>query len=150
MRSYSFIETKEFHIPWRKVRRWTQVNDNASLGYEIFLMEEKAFTWIEFETVQAAYLLQVTGEFVGRLNERLQNAEQKRSDWAQSSPPKRKLTWKLFKQEMFGSRRNEDPEPTFDNLEDIDSSEEEGEVAVVNRALKPLRLSKTAGAYLFQ
>ena len=110
-------------------------------------MEEKAFTWIEIETIQARYLLQVTSELVGRLNDRLQNADQKRSRCARRSPQKKKLTWELFKQEVFGGAKNEDPEPSFANLEDIPSSEEENEIAVVHSQTKSAKLSKKAEAY---
>ena len=111
-------------------------------------MEEKAFTWVEVETVQAGYLLQVTSELVARLNDRLQKSDQTRTCWTRSSPKKKKLTWKLFKEEMFGRAKNDDQEPCFDNLEEIDSSGEEDEVAIANIETKPNKLSKKAGAYL--
>lgn len=138
------------HIPWRKVRRWTQINDNASLGYEIYLMEEKAFTWIEVETVQAPYLLQVTSELVGKLNDRLQKVNQNRSDWAEKSGPRKKLTWSLFKREMFGGNKDVNQEPSFYNIEDAESSSDENEADKDKPQAMPLRLSKKAGAYLAQ
>ena len=110
-------------------------------------MEEKTFTWVEVETVQAGYLLQVTSELVARLNDRLQKAEQPRPCWIRSSPKKKKLTWKLFKEEMFGRAKNEDQEPHFDNLEEIDSSGEEDEVDIAHMETKPNKLSKKAEAY---
>ena len=111
-------------------------------------MEEKAFTWIEVETTQAAYLLQVTTELVGRLNDRLQKAEERRPRRVQSSPPKTKLTWKLFKEEVFGSAKNKDLQSSFDNLEDIESSDEEDEEGASNQGAKPLKLNKKATVYL--
>ena len=124
------------------------MSDNATIAYEIYLMEEKAFTWIEIETVQARYLLQVTSELVGRLNDRLQKADQKQSRCVRRSPKKKKLTWELFKQEVFGSSKNENPElPSFDNLEDIPSSEEENEISIVHSQKKSVKLSKKAETY---
>ena len=113
-------------------------------------MEEKAFTWIEFETEQAGYLLQVTGELVARLNDRLQ-ADCNKSEWTPISRPRKKLTWSLFKREIFGGGREASQEESvLDNLEDMESSGEDEDGASLQRESKPLRLGKKASGYLCQ
>ena len=146
----SFAEKRELHIPWRKVRRWTQISDHASIGYEIYLMEEKAFTWIEVETNQVAYLLQVTCELVERMKTRIQKAEFKKPAWALNSTTKKKLTWKMFKKEVFGIGEEPEPQPIFDNLAEEASSSDDDYYDVAGPSQKSPRLKRSAGAYLVQ
>eukprot|EP00794_Sanderia_malayensis_P007179 gene7179-7985_t len=129
-------DKKELRIPWRKVRRWTQVSDYKLVSFEIYLMEQKAFTWIELETFQAPYLLQVTSEFIAMLKLRVQKPEFKKPAWATKQKRQNRLSWTLFKEEMFGSRRDKD-EPElelfdFENGCSSSSEEDDCSMAAIN------------------
>ena len=114
-------------------------------------MEEKAFTWIEVETNQVAYLLQVTCELVERMKTRIQRAEFKKPAWALNSTTKKKLSWKMFKKEVFGIGEDPEPQPVFDNLaEETSSSDEHDDYDVAGPSQKSSRLNRSAGAYLVQ
>ena len=114
-------------------------------------MEQKAFTWIEIETVQAPYLLQVTSELIAKLKTEVQKPEFKKPAWATNPCRQNRFTWNLFKKEMFGSREGEEEEvqPKFDDLEDeASSSEDEGMEIAANKTEKKCKKGQSRSEYM--
>ncbi|XP_032223032.2 uncharacterized protein LOC116604582 [Nematostella vectensis] len=127
-----------FFAPWRKIRRWSQVQGN-SIHFEIFFTDEMRFEWVEVETDQAPFLMAVIAEFVFLVKRETEDPKPRPlCNWK----PKPKLTWNLIKNELFSSEKKTDSEEEeekeealkgFDNLHDEvsddESSEEEGAAA---------------------
>ncbi len=102
-------------------------------------MEEKAFTWIELETIQAPYLLQATCELVEMMKNAVEKPEFKKPAWARKPEKQSKLTWKLFKKEVFGAGQEGEEEPMLDDLQGIHSDDDDDDDELVtdhNRAKK--------------
>ena len=131
-----------FFAPWRKIRRWTQQAQGDSIHFEIYFTEELRFEWIEVETKQGSFLMSVIAEFVYLMKTETQDAHQTTS----SSKPleKRKLTWKLIKNELFSKEKKEGSEEEeklfkgFDNLEEEESTDEESPRDVEEGVTAPL------------
>ena len=89
-------------------------------------MDDKAFTWVEFDTVQAPYLLQVTSELIEKVQQVVEIPEFKQPSWVTDPKPRNKLTFKLIKEELFGKgKKKPEPEPVFDCLQEEASSDED-------------------------
>lgn len=57
-------------IPWRKIRRFAEVNETGTISFEI-LIENKTFVWIEFRTIQGTYLVQLVSEYIQTMNRKM-------------------------------------------------------------------------------
>lgn len=90
------------------------------------LLDETTFTWVELNTIQRIYLVQVTGEYISIMQEQHKLPAFKQPGWV-ASKRSHKLTWELFKQEVFGV--NKKPKDQyyldFDNIQDLESSSDD-------------------------
>ena len=114
---------------------------------------------MEIETEQVAYLMSIIAECVYLMKKDYEEPEDKRTSWA-SSIRKKKLTWKLIKKELFGSKKSkeenedgdddDDDEPCqgFDNLEEEASTDGEGS-SDDEEGAKALSASRRGSQYLF-
>lgn len=151
-------EKTTFVAPWRKIRRWSQVQGD-SIHFEIYFTDDLRFEWVEIETEQVVYLMSIIAECVYLMKKDYDEPEDKRTSWA-SSIGKKKLTWKLIKHELFGSKKskeeneddddNDDDEPCqgFDNLEEEASTDGEGS-SDDEEGAKALPASRRGSQYLF-
>lgn len=153
----SFTDKTAFFAPWRKIRRWSQVQGD-SVHFEVYFTEELRFDWIEVETEQVAYLMSVIAECIYLMQKDYNEPEAASSSWTGSSL-KKKLTWKLIKSELFSKKNkeeeNEDDDDDddeacqgFDNLEEEASTDEGSEdEEEVKEAMAPS--SRRGSQYLF-
>ncbi|XP_029188018.2 uncharacterized protein LOC114955353 [Acropora millepora] len=120
-------DTTAFFAPWRKIRRWSQAQGD-SVHFEVYFTEELRFDWIEIETEQVAYLMSVIAECIYLMQKDYNEPEPANSSWS-GRALKKKLTWKLIKNELF-SKKNKDDENDHDDDDDeecqgFDNLEEE-------------------------
>lgn len=112
-----------FFAPWRKIRRWSQVQGN-SVHFEVFFTDEMRFEWVEVESKQAAYLMAVIAEFVFIIKRDSEEPTFKTPKWIQNKMAN-KITWKVIKKELFSSKKKEKPEGEEDQQEGEDEEENE-------------------------
>ncbi|XP_065668662.1 uncharacterized protein LOC101241194 [Hydra vulgaris] len=110
-------------IPWRKVRRFTEINETKSVSFEVFLNEIQSFTWLEVKTIQGALLLQATAEAISNIKSKIEEGAQQQM---QLTNPifNNKLTFALIKSELFGLKSNKDNNKC-DHFDEIHSSDDE-------------------------
>lgn len=124
-----FLETSELSIPWRKIRSFAEISETNTIAFEVFLSEEKAFAWIEIKSYQGTLLLQMTAEFINNIRSVIDKPAFRQPKWVHQ-PMKNKLTWKLFKEEVFGAKK-ERKLPTlkkFGGIDEMSSDEDELEI----------------------
>lgn len=146
---FLYVEKVVFFAPWRKIRRWSQVQGN-SVHFEIFFTDEMRFEWVEVESDQSAYLMEVIVEFIFIMKKESEEPTFKLPKWLKNKSEKR-LTWKLVKNELFSQKKEEDEEEEeepqeeeefinrFDNLHDEASSDEDSDGELVATASGPTR-----------
>eukprot|EP00111_Clytia_hemisphaerica_P002781 TCONS_00007823-protein len=117
-------------IPWRKIRRFAEINETKTISVEI-LLESKNFTWIEFKTIQGVYLLQVLAEYIETMNVKLQPPVFKQPKFVldEEEEPKKKITFTMLKEELFGAGKKKKEEDKtfyqdFDAIDVVTSSDE--------------------------
>lgn len=118
------LEKVVFFAPWRKIRRWSEVQGN-SVHFEIFFTDEMRFEWIEVESNQAAYLMAVIAEFVFIIKRESEEPTFKTPKWIKNKMANR-ITWKMIKKELFSSKK-EKAEGEEEGEEEDDEEEEEEE-----------------------
>lgn len=124
-------------IPWRKIRRFAEIQETKSINLEIFLADDQAFAWIEVQCPQGTLLLQIIAEFIDKVRERLEKPKFRQPRWV-NQPKANALTWAMIKQELFAVKKERvvPKLQTFDELEVSSSedelNEEEEEVGTVN------------------
>lgn len=147
---FSNIAKLVFFAPWRKIRRWSQVQGN-SVHFEIFFTDEMRFEWIEVESDQSAFLMEVIVEFVYIMKKESEEPTFKLPKWLNNKSENR-LTWKLIKNELFSKKKEEEEEEEeeepqeeeeflhrFDNLHDEVSSDEDSDNELAATASGPSR-----------
>ena len=117
-------------IPWRKIRRFAEINETKTISVEI-LLESKNFTWVEFKTIQGIYPLQVLAEYIEVMNVKLQPPVFKQPKFVldEEEEPKKKITFSMLKEELFGaSKKKKEKDKTFyqefDAIDVVTSSDE--------------------------
>lgn len=112
-------------IPWRKIRQFAEIKERRSVTLEV-LLDEKAFTWIEFLTPQKTVLLQAIAECIDMLRVKVEKPLFRQPGFVYKKK-KNTFSWSLIKTELFEiGRKKDEVFSTFDNL-DVSSSEDEGE-----------------------
>ena len=95
-------------IPWRKIRRFTEINETKSISFEVFLNDSQSFTWLEVKTIQGALLLQAATEAISNMKAEMGEQEFKQPTRLTNPKSKNTLTWDLIKSEMFGLKSNKE------------------------------------------
>jgi len=131
-----FIDSFDLAVPWRKVRQFTDISESKTISFEI-LIESKAFTWVEFKTIQGTYLLQLVAEYIEVINSQNQTPEFKQPPWAEDGEkePRKGITFKMIKDQFFSSGKKDKKEKSknntfyeeFDAIDVVSSNDEQSE-----------------------
>lgn len=125
-----FKEQFDLAIPWRKIRRFAEINESNTITFEV-LMDSKKFTWVEFRSVQGTYLLQLVGEYIEIMNRLMKppvfkqprfvtEAEEISNEGGEETKA-RMITFALIKKELFGWKKKTDAENEKTYYEDFDA-----------------------------
>lgn len=122
-----YLDSIELGIPWRKIRRFTEKKDKKTISLEIFLADDKSFTWIELSTPQFTFFLQAIAECIDMLQARLEKPAFAQPKFVQNKK-RNKLSWGLVKAELFGIGKNkEEVFATFDSFDNAESESDEND-----------------------
>ena len=121
-------------IPWRKIRRFAEINETKTISFEI-LIESKTFTWVEFKTIQGTYLVQLVGEYIETMNRRMKAPVFKQPKFVtepeeeEDDDDEKMSRFAFIKKQIFGSLKEkkkkdeieENEETYYDDFDAIDN-----------------------------
>ena len=127
-----YLETFELSIPWRKIRRFTEIVETKTISFEIFIAADQAFTWVEVQSIQGTLLLQITAEFIDQIRRKLEKPIFRQPKWV-DVPKANTLSWKMIKTEIFGVKKGKNAPfmQAFDVFDGNSSDEEVLEISNV-------------------